>query len=136
VKKPGQFMQANPKREEVSRERIHEDEVTLEPVQRELVEQTIADHCQHRGWTLHAARCRTQHVHVVVTAADRSPQDVLNQFKAWCSRRLGGRQGSPSGKPECRDKWWTAGGSKRRLFTETSLEAAIRYVLEEQDRPR
>jgi REP element-mobilizing transposase RayT len=52
------------------------------------VEDTIHDHCRIRGWHLHAVNCRTNHAHVVVTAPDRDPEEVMDQFKAWCTRRL------------------------------------------------
>src|SRR4051794_9632650 len=47
-----------------------EDACLLDPEQRCLVEQTIADHRRIRGWDLHVVNCRTNHLHVVV-AADR-----------------------------------------------------------------
>jgi REP element-mobilizing transposase RayT len=116
-----------------------EEVLTLDREQRHLVEKTITDHCRHRNWILHRASCRTQHVHVVVTAADRDPNEVMEQFKAWCTRRLKEleqRRFAKSRKPPGREKWWTEGGSKRRLYDEGSVEDAIRYVAEDQDRPR
>ena len=140
VAKPGRFMAASAGRESEAGERMHETESALDPVQRALVEKTVTDHCQHRGWYLHAVNCRTQHVHVVVTAPDRDPQDVLDQFKAWCTRRLK-EQAMATGDTRgtalpVRSKWWTEGGSKRRIFNEEGLAAAIQYVVEDQDRPR
>ena len=61
-----------------------EDACVLVAEQRELVEKTIREHCQIRGWTLHAVNCRTNHLHVVVTA-DRHPDEIREQFKAWCT---------------------------------------------------
>ena len=142
VEKPGNIMPSDPERESEAAERMHESEVSLNPEQRDLVEKTIADHCRRRGWHLHAVNCRTQHVHVVVTAPQRKPEDVQDQFKAWCTRRLkelarskaSGERGGA--QPRVRAKWWTEGGSKRQLYDEASLAAAIRYVIEDQDRPR
>jgi hypothetical protein len=68
---------------------------------------------------------------VVVTATNRDPDDVLNQLKAWCTRRLKELQSQLSVR-QIRKNWWTQGGSKRRLYNEKGLEAAIRYVLEGQ----
>ena len=66
-----------------------EDACLLVEERRRLVEkkQTVADHCHVRGWALHAVNCRSNHIHVVVTA-DRDPDTVRDQFKAWCTRRL------------------------------------------------
>src|SRR6516225_3917296 len=43
-----------------------EDACRLDKEQRELVAQTILDHCGRRGWVLHAVNCRSNHLHVVV----------------------------------------------------------------------
>ena len=67
--------------------RMTEDACILDPEQRALVEKTIADHCQIRGWELHAVNCRTNHLHVVVSA-HLHPDEIRKQFKAWCTRRL------------------------------------------------
>src|SRR5205823_4191361 len=72
----------------MARRVMTEDELTLNNEQRKIVEKTIADHCRIRGWHLHAVNCRTQHVHVVVTAPNCDPQGVMDQFKAWCTRHL------------------------------------------------
>jgi hypothetical protein len=70
---------------------------------------------------------RTNHVHVVVTAADYRPETVRDQFKSWCTRRL-----KEAGAT--RTRFWTEGGSCRWINTEAALEAAVGYVLEAQDR--
>jgi len=146
VDKPGRFREPDAKREEAARRRMTEPELTLDAEQRDVVEKTIADHCRTRRWHLHAVKCRTQHVHVVVTAPNRDPDDVMDQLKAWCTRHLKEHSTSkpeaqakdgmtPEGQAEVREKWWTQRGSKRRLYDQTSLEAAIRYVLEGQGDP-
>lgn len=102
-----------------------------------LVEQTIDEHCRMRGWYVHAVACRAQHVHVVLTATGCIPDDVLRQLKAWCTRRLKEQQskrtahgqagvGSLSAeRSRIREKWWTQGGSRRNLYDESGLAAAI-----------
>ncbi len=112
--------------------RMNEDACRLSDHQRRIVEQAIAEHCRFRGWTLHASNCRTNHLHVVVTAS-LHPDDVRSRLKAWCSRRL--NELSPDATRR-RTRWWTERGSKRFLNTEESLEAAILYVRDGQDRPR
>ncbi len=103
----------------------------LDAKQREIVEQTIRDHCCIRGWHLHAVRCLSNHVHVVVTAADRDPKTVRNQLKSWCTRKLKELQRARHVPP--REHWWSERGSTRHIDDEDSLEAAIVYVLEGQE---
>jgi REP element-mobilizing transposase RayT len=126
-------MAADSQREIDAAQRMSESELSLQPDQRDLVEKTIADHCQHRGWHLHAVNCRTQHVHVV-TALGYEPDDVMNQFKTWCTRRL--KELATKANQPVRARYWTRLGSKRKIFDEDGLAAAIVYVVEGQDGPR
>jgi len=115
--------------------RMTEDACPLDEDQRRLVEATIADHCRIRSWTLHAVNCRTNHLHVVVTAG-LHPDQVREQFKAWTSRKLKqlerdrtSESVAPSG---IRTRWWAERGSSRYLNDDDSLEAAILYVRDAQ----
>jgi hypothetical protein len=67
--------------------KMTEDACRLDGEQRAVVERQIAETCNVRGWELHAVNCRSNHLHVVVTAA-QAPKTVRNQLKAWCTRRL------------------------------------------------
>ena len=114
-----------------------EDACLLCQAQRDVVEATIAAHCRIRRWVLHAVNCRTNHLHVVVTASTYHPDQVREQFKAWCTRRLKEHaSAAPAGEsaPAVRENWWAERGSKRFLTDEASLEAAIVYVRDGQDR--
>ena len=130
--KLGTVHAADAELEWAARSRMTEPALTLDDEQRRTVERTIAEHCRFRAWHLHAVNCRTNHVHVVVAAGDRRPKDVMDQFKAWCTRRLKERE-RPEGRP-VRANWWTQRGSARWLNDEPSVDAAVRYVLEGQDR--
>lgn len=136
MKKPGEWMTSDPDRVSHVRQLMTEQVLTLTSEQRCIVEKTVEDHCQVRGWELHIALCRTQHVHVVVTANERDSRLVLDQFKAYSTRRLKAHQLACRKGAGVRSKWWTERGSKRRLYDDKSVEAAIRYVLEGQDGPR
>jgi REP element-mobilizing transposase RayT len=115
--------------EHEARRKLAEAPCILDDAERKMVEDTIRQHCVVRGWTLLAVSCRTNHVHVVVNAS-ASPDTVMSQFKAWCTRRLTEHANSKgAGK---REKWWTEGGSTRFLNDEKSLDAAVSYVLEGQ----
>jgi REP element-mobilizing transposase RayT len=118
--------------------RMTEDACRLDPEQRKRVEAQVEETCQFRGWVLRAVNCRTNHVHVVVTA-DRKPEVVRNQLKAWCTRRLKELdEVRRKDRPDLafRENWWAERGSQRYVNDEDSLEAAILYVRDGQDRPR
>lgn len=111
-------------------ERLTEEPVEFSLEQRRILEATILRHCEIRGWALHAQNARSNHVHVVVTA-NRDADEVLNQFKAWCSKRLSdalglayGQRGLKAG----RRKWFTEHGSTPAIFDEEYFENAVRYV--------
>ena len=131
VAKPGQFRAADPKREESARKRLTEDPLTLDDQQRAIVEATVRRHCEIRHWYVHAVACRTNHVHVVVTAKV-DPEIIMDQFKAWCTRHLKRRDADREPARPVRQNWWTQRGSKRFINDNEGLEGAIKYVLEEQ----
>ncbi|HEY1784268.1 MAG TPA: hypothetical protein VGG30_01920 [Pirellulales bacterium] len=117
--------------------RMAEDACRLDQHERRLVEATIADHCRMRSWTLHAVNCRSNHLHVVVTAGIH-PDEVREQFKAWSSRKLKqfARERAPETwqpPPAIRNRWWVERGSSRYLNDEQSLDYAILYVRDAQD---
>ncbi len=98
--------------------------VLLNEAERAIVRETITAHCVIRRWSLNAINVRTNHVHLVVTAA-LPPEQVMTQFKAWSSRRLNERSVR-------RERWWTQHGSTKWIFDEAYLANAIRYVKEGQ----
>lgn len=106
---------------------MKETAFTLSLDDREIVEKTVARHCEIRGWKLHKVNARSNHVHVVVTAPGYKPETVRDQFKAWCTRKL--KPNHPG-----RERFWTEGASCRWINHEDDLEAAIMYVAEAQGR--
>jgi REP element-mobilizing transposase RayT len=129
---PG-IQEPDPQRERQAREHMAQQAVLLTLPQRALVERTIRDHCRIRKWSLHAVSARSNHVHVVVTA-DHDPDDVMGQFKAWCSRKLSDAAGLKSAVAvgAGRRRWFTEGGDKEVIEREAYLQNAIRYVLDGQ----
>jgi REP element-mobilizing transposase RayT len=99
--------------------------ITLDTVQRSIVEKTIIEHCLVRDWLLHAVNCRTNHVHVVVTAPERPIEMPREQFKAWCTRKL-------KQMNRFRKEWWTQRGWDVYIDNEDDLHEVIRYVVEGQ----
>ena len=130
----GHVHDAEPLRAASVRTRMAETPVSFDAGQRIAVEQAIDAHCRLRGWHLYAVHCRPQHVHVVVTAVDRGPEDVMTQLKAWCTRSLARPTRSPR-RSRFRKRWWTEGGSKRRIFHEGDLAAVMTYVKDCQGIP-
>ena len=106
--------------------------ITLSPAQRELVHQAIDTTCAHRGWTMHACNCRTQHIHVVVTAQAAPTKVVLTLLKSWTTRRLR----TVSCPRSDHSRWWARGGSARLIYGEVALGRVIESVMEAQDQPR
>ena len=78
-----------------------------------------------RGWTILAGAIMTNHVHLVVRVpGDPDPAGLLHDFKSYGTRRLQQAGMRPTGA-----RWWTHGGSRRKLPDEHAVAAAIRYVL-------
>jgi REP element-mobilizing transposase RayT len=103
--------------------------VTLDASRRRAVKGAVYEACDFRGWRLQALNVRTNHVHIVVSAACE-PERVLTAFKAYATRRM-----RETGCWPHRYSPWAEGGSKRYLWTDSSVQAAIVYVLERQGAP-
>ena len=113
--------------ESSARKKMKEPAFLLSVADRKVVADTIGKHCEIRHWHLRAANPRSNHVHVVVTAPEYSPETVSDQFKAWCTRKL------KTSYPK-RQRFWTERSSCRWINHEDDLDSAIVYVLEAQDR--
>jgi REP element-mobilizing transposase RayT len=108
--------------------RMTEDACRLSVEQRAAVESQIVETCRHRGWHLHAVNCRSNHIHVVVSAPGVKPRKIRIDLKAWATRCLKSRFDSS------RENWWAERGSIRHVDNEDSLQAAILYTTDAQDR--
>jgi REP element-mobilizing transposase RayT len=123
------FAPKDPGREVRELRRMKCPPVELDPYRRFVVDATIREVCTHRRWKLRALHVRSTHVHVVV-AADKPPERVLNDFKAYSTRRM--REAGvlpPDVEP------WSHHGSTRYLNTPESLVRATDYVLNDQGEP-
>ncbi len=116
------FIEINATRNEYLRKNLKHPPFYLTDRQRTIVAATIAEVCAFRNWSLHESNARTNHIHVVVSG-EVDPDKMMIDFKAYATRRLRGSQELEEDRPV-----WTEGGSKRYLWTETSLSAAIEYV--------
>jgi REP element-mobilizing transposase RayT len=116
----------DPDREATARQIMKHEPVILDANLREVARHSLLDTATHYGWSVHALEVRSNHVHVVVTAGDKTPGEVTRLFKRYASCALS--QSSPNHD----GRWWTRQGSKRILNNDESFYAAIRYV-ENQD---
>jgi REP element-mobilizing transposase RayT len=108
---------------------MRQEAYALDKMRRSIVLRTIKEVAAHRKWKLWAVHVRTNHVHVVITAECR-PEKVMADLKAWCSRRLR----EACGESSDRDRW-AQHGSTRYLNNETSVSAAVKYVIDDQGEP-
>src|SRR5262245_8113713 len=120
----------DPVRELEAKALMTEDACILSPEQRQVVEAQVAQTCAHRGWTVHAVNCRSNHVHAVVSANVSNPKKIRVDLKAWATRAL--KNTVDSG----RENWWAERGSIRFLNTDDDLEGATVYVRDGQDGDR
>jgi REP element-mobilizing transposase RayT len=120
------FVPADSEKENVERRHLRQPEYRLDAERRGIVLRTIVEVAKHRGWTLWAVHVRSNHVHIVVSAAAR-PENVMADFKAWASRRLR----EAFGEDADRDRW-TQHGSTIYVWTSETLAEKIAYVVDGQ----
>jgi len=104
--------------------------VTLDHQMRDVVTHKIAEVCEHYDWVLIALNVRSNHVHIVVQG-DKKPEQMMNAFKSWSTRRLRER-----GLMRDDVKVWARHGSTRYLFYPREVEYAAWYTNEAQDGER
>lgn len=98
----------------------------LDQPRRKLVIESVTQHAAFRRWQLYAVHVRPAHVHIV-SSGDRTPERMMDEFKAYASRALN-RAGIDAGEV----KRWTRHGSTRHLFTDDAVWRAAEYALDEQ----
>jgi len=118
------YCEPDSKRAQFARQLMEQAPVRLDSVERRAVGDAIRRVCAFKGWALGALNVRSNHVHVVVTAADEGPECVMVCLKAWASRRLNESRGD-----KARRRWWTRHGSTRYLNTPEALQRAVEYVV-------
>jgi REP element-mobilizing transposase RayT len=113
-------------RVEFERQRMDQPSYHLDAVRRDAILDAIREVCEHRDWSLLAAHVRSNHVHTVVTG-EVNPEQVMNDFKAYASRRLNRMRVDQPNR-----KRWARHGSTRWLWKPEHVSAAIQYVVGEQ----
>ena len=116
--------QPNPALEVAARARLRARPIFITADQAGVVVDQVVATVQIRNWTLQSIAVMVNHVHAVVTVpADPDPETILRDLKAYASRALNERFGTPPP-----GTWWTRSGSKRKCADDTSLQTRIRYV--------
>jgi REP element-mobilizing transposase RayT len=97
--------------------------VVFDDKQRQIVEGAIKEVCKYKKFYLHAVNVRTNHVHAVVSAGI-TPEIVADIFKKYATRKLRGANLLEKGiRP------WSRGRSRKYLWKDEHVAAAIDYVL-------
>lgn len=94
--------------------------------ERKIVEETIKEVCNCRGYDLIAINTRTNHIHIVV-AANVKPEPIMTSFKSYATRKL--RKGNFFNQTA---KIWSRHGSTRYLWNDDHVKAVVDYVLHGQ----
>jgi len=108
--------------EELCRDKIQGDGVTLDTQQRKIVRQAMQDKAEGIGEDIVAVFAGIRHVHVVLRAGAGEISDVVSRLKSAAYYRL--RDSGFSGK------LWARGYDTRYCFSEASLWGRVRYVEE------
>lgn len=94
----------------------------LDTEQRRCVEAEIREVCEFRNYLLRAMNVRTNHAHVVASAAVK-PEKLVNDLKVYATRRL-----RIEGICDAEQKIWSRGASTRYLWKPRHVDGAIDYV--------
>ena len=120
---------ADAKRKKYNESLLKQPPVELNKWRRQVVLDAIKETCRIRKWGLWESNIRINHVHTVVTAQCKAKL-VLNALKANATRKM-----REAGCWRSDLSPWERRGSKRYLWTEKDLDAAIAYVKYDQGQP-
>jgi REP element-mobilizing transposase RayT len=109
-------IEPNPRWLQYNEQTLRAKPLILGPKQRLAIKQAIRETCKFRGWSLLAFNIRTNHVHIVVSAA-KAGKAVRDAFKANATRKL-----REEGLWEHQFSPWVRKGSVRSLWNEQSIE--------------
>jgi REP element-mobilizing transposase RayT len=128
----GNYVPPDAARREAAAALLVEDPVYLTPEQRAVIDAVLVEACARLGWELHARNVRTNHVHAVVSAGAAGNQ-VRSRLKGLASLRLSEQAGLlPVMDKDGAKKWWTEKGNIVEIWDQRHLDAAVRYVDEQQ----
>jgi len=108
------------------RNNITAEQCLLDGKQRAATESAIREVCRVRRYGLIAINVRTNHFHAVVSASSK-PESIINGFKSNATREL-----RAAGLAVADGSIWSRGGSRRYLWKQRHVDAAVEYVLHGQ----
>jgi REP element-mobilizing transposase RayT len=120
------WLPPDPVQEAEKRGAMSEPAYLLDQPRRRIVLAAIQEVCRHRGWYLYVCHVRTTHIHAIV-AGDVTTKKMLNDFKAYASRRL-----TEAGFDTRERRRWTRHGSTKYIWDDAYLQNAANYALNEQ----
>ena len=109
--------------EDAMREEMDQPPFVLNMEQRKAVRNAIKELCKVREYRLSALDVRSNHVHCVI-GAKIAPERLADSLKAIATKRL-----RELGLVALEQKVWSRGRSRRYLWKERHVSAAIDYVL-------
>lgn len=115
--------QVNPTLEKWMLDEMKHAPIVLSDEMRIAVEDAIRELCVRRGFLLRAVNVRTNHVHSVVSAAQK-PERIADALKACSTKRL-----RDNGLILESAKVWSRGRSRKYLWKPRHVVAAIEYTL-------
>ncbi|MBQ6615780.1 MAG: transposase [Thermoguttaceae bacterium] len=90
-----------------------------------LIHEQFEETASFHNWRVIACSIMVNHIHLLVgVLGDPEPKVLLQKFKSYASRKL--NQTYPNLD---KGRWWTAGGSYRKIDTENSFKRCIEYIL-------
>ena len=109
--------------EELMRQKMQQPPMLFGEEQRQIIEATIREVCQYRGYDLKAVNALSNHAHVVVSAQAK-PEPISEAFKSYATRHL-----RKAGMLSEETRPWVRGCSRRYLWKPRHVDRAIEYVL-------
>lgn len=95
----------------------------LKKEMQKVSEIVISEVCEQKGYFLHAANARSNHIHTVISAK-LDPDLIARTLKSYITRRL--REKDMVGETE---RVWSRGNSCRYLWKPREVARAVEYVL-------
>ncbi len=108
------------------RNKLRDDQFLLDDARRKIVLNSIIKACEYYQWRLYAAHVRSNHVHILLRALEKS-KTVTTKIKSFATRFL------KKYHPDIPDqKFWTRGKSARCIWNPDFLGLTMKYIIEQQ----
>lgn len=114
---------ANERLEKWMSEEMKDPPFLLTEAMRSVVDEAVVELCHRRDYVLKASNIRTNHGHVVLSAAAK-PERIADAIKAEATKML-----RLKGLISQDARVWSRGRSRRYLWKPRHVEAAIEYTL-------